>query len=294
MRGQILDSLFSLMESNGDIFFLTADMGIGLVERFEKRYPDRYMNVGIAEQNLIGVAAGLANTGYRPFVYTISNFAVERCFEQIRNDICIHRYPITILGTSCGYDNAPLGPTHHILDDWGALGVLPGLDIYCPASKKFAATVIQRILKSRRPAYVRIPKGSPEEPASDNVLVVCPGSARKTVLLSYGTPAQECLQAREIDPRLAVIILNRLLPLPDDLAAALDPYSSIIVVEDHFPDHGLFGAICRLATVSSLRGKIQSLAPKDYSLEVGVTPGYYHFLAGIDAKSIASIAGGVK
>lgn len=294
MRGQILDALFSLMESNHDIFFLTADMGIGLVERFEKRYPDRYINVGIAEQNLIGVAAGLANMGYRPFVYTISNFAVERCFEQIRNDICIHRYPITILGTSCGYDNAPLGPTHHILDDWGALGALPGLDIYCPSSKKFAASLVQRILKSQRPAYVRIPKGSPEEPASDDLLVVCPGSVLKTVLVSYGNPAQECLKARETDPRITTVILNRLLPLPEDLAAVLDPYSSIVVVEDHFPDHGLFGSICRLAAVSYLKGKIQSLAPIDYTLEVGVTPGYYHLLAGMDAKSIASIAGGVK
>jgi transketolase len=292
MRGQILDALFSLMESNRDIFFLTADMGIGLVERFESRYPDRYLNVGIAEQNLIGVAAGLVNMGYRPFVYTISNFAVERCFEQIRNDICIHRYPITILGTSCGYDNAPLGPTHHILDDWGALGALPGLDIYCPSSKKFAATLVQRILKSQRPAYVRIPKGSPEEPALDDLLVTCPGTARKTVLVSYGNPAQECLKAREIDPRMAVVILNQLHPLPEELAAVLGSYTSIIVVEDHFPDHGLFGAICRLATISSLKGKVQSLAPKDYSLEVGVTPGYYHGLAGMDAKSILSIAGG--
>lgn len=294
MRGQILDALYSQMESRRDLFFLTADMGIGLVERFEERYPERYLNVGIAEQNLIGVAAGLANLGFRPFVYTISNFAVQRCFEQIRNDICIHSYPITILGTSCGYDNAPLGPTHHVLDDWGSLGALPGIDIYCPSSTKFAETLVQRILNNQRAAYVRIPKGSPQVPSSDDLTVVFPGSVQDTVLISYGGPAHECLKAREIDARLTVVILNQLLPLPENLAVILKPYRTIFVVEDHFPDAGLFGALCRLAIRSGFSGKIQSLAPTGYSLDVGTTPSYYYQLAGIDSQSIAIKAKGEK
>ena len=117
------------MEKDENIFFLTADMGINLVEQIQDKFPTRYANVGIAEQNMIGVAAGLANLGYKPFVYTISNFVIHRCLEQIRNDIILHKYPITLMGTSTGYDNAPLGPTHHIIDDWGCLRALPGIDI---------------------------------------------------------------------------------------------------------------------------------------------------------------------
>src|SRR4051812_3739994 len=106
MRAQILDALFERMAQDEEIYFLTADMGINLVEKFGDKYPNRYANVGIAEQNLVGVSAGLCNLGYRPFGYTISNFAVHRCFEQIRNEIGIHHLPITLLGTSTGYDNA--------------------------------------------------------------------------------------------------------------------------------------------------------------------------------------------
>src|SRR3954470_1155220 len=90
MRGQILDAVFNRMATDPDVFFVTGDMGINLVEKFEEAYPERYANVGIAEQNMVGVSAGLANLGYRPFAYTISNFAVHRCFEQIRNDIGLH------------------------------------------------------------------------------------------------------------------------------------------------------------------------------------------------------------
>jgi transketolase len=97
MRGVFLDKLFQKMETDETIFFLTADMGINLVERFEENFPDRFLNVGIAEQNLIGIAAGLAESGMRPYVYTISNFLVHRCFEQIRNDIVIHKLPIVLV-----------------------------------------------------------------------------------------------------------------------------------------------------------------------------------------------------
>lgn len=105
------------MKKNEKIFFLTADMGINLVEKFVKDFPNRYLNVGIAEQNLISISAGLINLGYIPVAYTISNFLIHRCYEQLRNDIVLHNYPIVLLGTSSGYDNAPLGPTHHMIDD---------------------------------------------------------------------------------------------------------------------------------------------------------------------------------
>ena len=87
MRNNIIASLINEMEKDDKIFFLTADMGINLVEQIQDKFPARFSNVGIAEQNMIGIAAGLANLGYKPFVYTISNFVIHRCFEQIRNDL---------------------------------------------------------------------------------------------------------------------------------------------------------------------------------------------------------------
>lgn len=292
MRGQIIESIFEKMAHDPNIFFLTADMGIGLVEKFEESYPARYANVGIAEQNLIGVSAGLVNTGFRPFAYTISNFAIHRCFEQIRNEIGIHDYPVTLLGTSTGFDNAPLGPTHHIVDDWGALKSIPEIDIYCPSSTAYAATLVQRILDRGRPAYVRIPKGGFKVPATDDHMVKFEGEERRVLLVSYGTPAQSCLEARDRDPRVSVLVINRLRPLDEDaLEAALVPHDRIIVVEDQFPESGLYGSLCEFIARHPVRGRISSIAPRDYSLEVGTSPGYFHRKYGIDVTGILHTIG---
>ena len=292
MRGQIIDSIFQRMANNLDVFFLTADMGINLVEKFEEKYPDRFANVGIAEQNLIGVSAGLANLGYRPFAYTISNFAIHRCFEQIRNEIGIHDYPVTLLGTSTGYDNAPLGPTHHIIDEWGALKTIPEIDIYCPSSTAYAATLIDRILKAGRPAYVRIPKGDYKTPDSDDHMVKLAGESDDTLLVSYGTPAHACLEASKRNPRLSVLVINRLRPLDDKaLSDALAPHARIFVVEDHFASTGLYGSLCEFVAQHPIRGRLHSLAPRDYTLEVGTSSDYFHRKYGIDPAGILKAVG---
>ena len=160
MRNTIINNIFDLMHKNKKIFFLTGDMGINLVEKFEKKFPKRFLNVGIAEQNLIGICAGLYNSGYLPFAYAISNFITQRCLEQIRNDIVLHNYPITLIGTSTGFDNAALGPTHHVVDDWGTLKGFPGLDIFCPNSNYYAKKIITKVIKNKKPTYIRIPKSS--------------------------------------------------------------------------------------------------------------------------------------
>jgi transketolase len=292
MRGQIIDSIFAVMETNPDVFFLTADMGINLVEKFGEKYPDRYSNVGIAEQNLIGVSAGLTNLGYRPFAYTISNFAIHRCFEQIRNDICIHNYPVTILGTSTGYDNAPLGPTHHIIDEWGTLKSIPGIDIYCPSSVSYAAKVIEKIIQAGRPAYVRIPKGGHKNPASEEHMVKLPGEIDDVLLVSYGNPAQACIEVRNLDPRISVLVINRLRPLDENqLSVALGPHKRIIVVEDHFPQSGLYGSLCEFIASNPVRGRIESLAPRGYTFEVGTSSDYFYKKYNIDVCGIINSIG---
>jgi transketolase len=292
MRGHIIDSIFSKMEKNPDIFFLCADMGINLIEKFEEKYPERFANVGIAEQNLIGICAGLVNLGYRPFAYTISNFIIHRCFEQIRNDIAIHRYPITLIGTSTGYDNAPLGPTHHIIEEWGSLKSIPGIDIYCPSSNRYAAPLVERILENTQPAYIRIPKGSPQTPESEEHMVQLSGTAKNVLLISYGGPAQACIAAQKLNPELSVLVINRLRPLDERrLSEILAPYKQILVIEDHFPESGLYGSLCEFIARNPIAGKIRSLAPRDYNLEVGASAGYFNQKYGIDTDGILASIG---
>lgn len=290
MRNNIIAKLVEEMEKDESIFFLTADMGINLVEQIQQKFPSRFANVGIAEQNMIGVAAGLANLGYKPFVYTISNFLIHRCYEQIRNDIILHKYPITLMGTSTGYDNAPLGPTHHIIDDWGCLRAFPGIDIYCPGTVTYANSLVRKVLANNRPAYIRIPKGEFKYPDSEEDFVFLQGKNRKILLISYGSPAQECMKVLEQNEEVSVLLFNKLLPLePVSLFAILEQFENLFVIEDHFPSSGLYGLICEFAMKHKLFKNINSIAPSDYVFEVGKTSEYFHKKIGITAVEIQKI-----
>lgn len=295
MRGAIIDSVFKLMETDPTLFFVTADMGINLVEKIAEKYPDRFLNVGIAEQNMIGVCAGLVNVGFRPVAYTISNFAVHRCFEQIRNDICIHHKPVIILGTSTGYDNAPLGPTHHIIDDWSSLKAFHGIDIYCPSTFAFAEGLIPRLLKEGRPAYVRIPKGQLKEPSKEDLILVGEASG-ETVLACYGGTVNTCLEVTKQDKSVSTMICNKLHPLDGgSIKSIVEKFKNVVVVEDQFPDSGLYGSLCNLWIENKISSSLKVISPKrDYVLDVGTSSDYFLAKWGLDAPGIQRFLKGIR
>ena len=287
MRNNIIAKLVEEMEKDESIFFLTADMGINLVEQIQQKFPSRFANVGIAEQNMIGVAAGLANLGYKPFVYTISNFLIHRCYEQIRNDIILHKYPITLMGTSTGYDNAPLGPTHHIIDDWGCLRAFPGIDIYCPGTVTYANSLVRKVLANNRPAYIRIPKGEFKYPDSEEDFVLIKGETQKFLLISYGSPFQECLKVMDDNSSVSTLLFNKLIPIDEKvISSILKQYQNIYVIEDHFAINGLHSLICCLCIKHKIFINIESIAPKEYDFEVGVSNNYFHNRFGLTAEKI--------
>lgn len=290
MRGQIFEALHRRMAEDSRLFLVIADMGINLVERFADSYPDRFVNVGIAEQNMIGVCAGLYNAGYRPIAYTICNFAVHRCFEQVRNEIGIHRYPVVVLGISTGFDNSPLGPTHHMVDDWGALRAIPGIEVHCPSSGSYAEHVLGDVLDRNVSAYVRIPKGEFAEPKSAERFVLLPGSANHTLIVTYGGVAQAAITAQRTNPRLAVMVFNCLRPLNEDAVAAIwSRYDRVIIVEDHFAETGLFASACQIVVKYELELQLESRAPSQYCMEVGSSAEHFWKDFGADAASLADI-----
>jgi transketolase len=287
MRGKIMDALFERMKTDRRLFFLTADVGINLVERFAQAFPDRFLNVGIAEQNLIGVSAGLFNAGFRPVAYSISNFLVHRCFEQLRDDIAAHGYPITLLGSTAGFDNAALGYTHHIVDDWGAIAGIPGFDVYCPWGVDFAHGLIDRILSVERPTYVRIPKGSPTEPAGDLPIVYLPARKPRTLLATYGSIAANCLEVAASRDDVSVLVFNQLRPIDwTSIERAVQEHSDIIVAEDHFPEQGLYGTLCRLLMENGTARRMRSMAPRDFTLTIGTSNRFFEKQFGLDPAAI--------
>lgn len=266
MRGIFLDQLHAQMKLDENIFFLTADMGINLVEKFEVSYPDRFLNVGIAEQNLIGIASGLAESGMKPYVYTISNFLIHRCFEQIRNDVVLHDLPVVLIGTSTGYDNGALGPTHHMLEDWGVVSNLPNIRIYAPFNKESALRIFENIVKNPGPTYVRIAKGDgvPDFDIRNNFM------SAKEVVLSYGS-ASIFAQKYASDKGLHLVLIEE---LGRSCYQFLENYPNelkeITVVEDHFPQTGMYSYVCQWINEKRLMTKVSSIAPSNYQAEVGL------------------------
>jgi transketolase len=266
MRNLFLDLLYSEMEKNDKIYFLTADMGINLVEKFEKTFPKRYLNVGIAEQNLIGVAAGLAESGLKPFVYTISNFLTQRCFEQIRNDVVLHDLPITMVGTSTGFDNAPLGPTHHMLDDWGSIASLPKIRIGCPFDSDSVKRIFTATINNPKPSYIRIPKGIGYS-LNQNVV---PDKKNDQVIVSYGSATQYAIEyskSQQIPIFLAEWLGMEIFGFLDSLD--LKNYKKITVIEDHFANTGMYSYVCQWKNITNSKLEIKSVSPSNYQATIG-------------------------
>lgn len=150
-----------------EFVFLTGDLGFKALEPLRDRLGERFINAGVAEQNMVTVGAGLARGGLRPWVYSIAPFVYARPFEQIRNDVCLHRLPVVLVGNGGGYGYGVMGATHHALEDYGAMLCLPHLRVYVPAFDADVRVLVERLFAIPHPAYLRL--GVSEEPTGVTV-----------------------------------------------------------------------------------------------------------------------------
>src|SRR6185503_7959262 len=142
--------------ANPELVFLTGDLGFRALEPLRDRLGDRFINVGVAEQNMVSLSAGLARSGLRPWAYSIAPFIYARPFEQIRNDLCLHNLPVRLLGNGGGYGYGVMGATHHAIEDYGILLTLPGMHVYVPAFEDDIAPVIAAAGERQGPCYIRL------------------------------------------------------------------------------------------------------------------------------------------
>ena len=162
MRAAFADTITEIAKKRKDLFVITNDLGYSVLEPFIEKYPDKYLNVGIAEQNMIGIAAGLALSGFTPVIFSIIPFAIMRCFEQVRDDICYHNLNIKIVGVGSGLAYGSLGPTHHSIEDIALTRVLPNMSVICPGDPVEASLATKAMLSYKGPVYMRIhKKGDP-------------------------------------------------------------------------------------------------------------------------------------
>lgn len=160
MRTTFINTLSEIAEKDPRVFLLTGDMGFSVFERFREHFPERFYNIGIAEANMVGVAAGLALTGKTVFIYSIMPFVTMRCYEQIRIDVCYHNLNVKIVGVGGGISYASQGATHHATEDIAIMRALPGMKVICPSDPFEAKEAVKAVIQTPGPAFIRLGKNN--------------------------------------------------------------------------------------------------------------------------------------
>jgi transketolase len=160
VRNTFIDTVIDACRNRDDIFILSGDAGLGVFDSFKDEFPDRFRNMGVAEQNTISFAAGLAMTGCRVVVYNIIPFLLYRCYEQVRNDICCQKLPVVLAGIGSGITYAPQGMSHYSIEDIGLVQTLPDLVAISPMDPAEARAAARYALDSSHPVYVRLAKNN--------------------------------------------------------------------------------------------------------------------------------------
>ena len=280
MRDALMKSLFMLAEKDSNLMLLTGDLGYGVFEEFEKKHPRQYLNVGVAEQNMMGVAAGLALEGKIVFTYSIGNFPTLRCLEQIRNDACYHELNINIIATGGGFSYGGLGMSHHATEDLAIMRALPGVTVVSPCTEREAELATVELSLRKGVGYLRIDKTKAElESDSDDFKI---GRARTLVkgtdytIFVTGGIAEEAVKASKILEEskisLNVVSIHTLKPLDARfIQNEIKSKKGIIVIEEGVLIGGLGSSICELCVDSGITiNNFKRLGIDDhYSSEVG-------------------------
>ncbi len=256
MRGTFIRTLTELAETDDRLMLLTGDLGYLAIEPFAERFPDRFLNVGVAEQNMLGIATGLAEAGFIPFVYSIATFAALRPYEFIRNGPILHQLPVRIVGVGGGFEYGLNGLTHFALEDIGIMRVQPDLNVFCPADFQQTRTLLQKTWDLPGPSYYRIGKNDQRlvpgldgrfEPAEiqivragQDVCLVATGSITSEAVLAADQLAAAGVSA-------AVAVVPELNPAPvEALATILQDFKLAFTVEAHYIAGGLGSLVAEI------------------------------------------------
>lgn len=306
-RDSFFEALFAIAKNDRQVVVVTADCGAPSLDQFRTHLSNQYVGVGIAEQNMITVAAGLALAGKIPYVYAIAPFATLRCYEMIKVDICAMHLPITVLGVGAGLSYDIMGPTHHTTEDISIMRALPDMTIYTPSDSIMAAELANVTYRERRPQYVRFDR--------EVFLSIYPEATDFSAGLSHLREGQgACLVATGImvhsalrvadtlkkkGLNLGVVDLYRAAPISSELLQkALSAYNIIITLEEHFLVGGIGDAIQRVLSEAGLCKRLYHIGlPHKYLFEYGGRRNL-HDLTGLDdeqlARRITEIAAPVK
>lgn len=299
MRKAFIAELIKQARINKDIYLLVADVGFNLVEPFQQEFPDRFINVGIAEQSMIGIASGLALKGKQVFCYSLGNFPTLRCLEQIRNDVCYHNLPVTIVNSGAGLYYGALGSSHHATEDIAVMRALPNMAVISPCDPIEARIATSACIAIKLPCYLRLQGSNDKElyyhSAYDSVIyanrdllwhkdyvgsIIACGS-----IVSEAEKAGKLLQDKGI--KVNVVSMPSIKPVDKEgLKRISDKH--IFTVEEHNLSGGLGSAVLEAISDMGLNTRVVRIGLRDkFVKEVG-SQEYLRKINGLDAESIAN------
>jgi transketolase len=271
MRNAFADQLCEIASQNSDLMLLTGDLGYNVFEEFEKRFPKQYINCGVAEQNMVGLAAGLASEQKKVFVYSIANFSTFRCLEQIRNDICYHKFPVTIVSVGAGFSYGTLGYTHYAVEDISVMRSLPGMRILSPADPNDVVASMKLIMSSPSPTYLRIGKTGEANisqlPSKDIDKLNVVFNGENNLIITTGSISSEVKQAAEelnkdYKGLICFATLTQLKPLKLELNF-IKKFKKIITIEEHTLLGGLGSIINDFVLSNNLNARVLNIGLED-------------------------------
>ncbi len=300
MRRSFVHTLIDLAEHDPRVMLLTGDLGFMVFEPFIDRFPDRFFNVGVAEQNMVGVATGLAEAGFVPFVYSIVTFATLRAYEFIRNGPIFHHLPVRVVGMGGGFEYGPAGPSHHGIEDVAVMRTQPAMTVVAPADHAQAATAIRACWDLPGPVYLRLGK---------NDHTVVPGlDGRFTLgraevvrhghdlaMVAMGAVSSEAVAAADTlataGIETTVVVVASVSPPPvEDLLDVLNRFGTVVTIEDHSVVGGLGSLVSEVAAERAVGCRVVRCGVRSPSNGMGGDEAYLRAHHGLSQHALVRTA----
>jgi transketolase len=299
VRRALVDTLVEWAASDERVVLLTADLGFAFLEPFRDRFPKRFFNVGVAEDNLIGLATGMSEDGFVPFAYTMAAFALPRAFEVVRNGPVAHGLPVRIVGVGGGFDYGTDGATHYALDDLALARALGEIDVFVPADAAQAADAVRATSRCEGPVYLRLgteTRGALPMPAARFVpgrvsMLKDAGPRPDVCVLALGPMAFDALEAAPLleasGIATTVLAVSSLRPFrTEEVLTAVSGPRLVVTLENHGVEGGLGSLVAEVIAETRVRPRLLRAGVSARRFAPG-SPAYLRAQLGLDASSLA-------
>lgn len=298
MRNSFVEKLVEYSSKKNNVYLLTGDLGFSVLEPFIKKNPKNFFNMGVAEQNMMGVSSGLALEGNKVFTYSISNFATSRCHEQIRNDICYHNLDVTVVGVGGGLQYGTHGYTHHGIEDITITRCLPNMTVYVPADRYELEFCFNKIIKNTSPKYLRLAKnGEPDlykKKISVSGNIVCHEKISDINILSCGSILNEAIDCCNYYKEKGINIGLFSCPViseetKPELKKLLSKEKIFVTLEEHKKIGGFGSYVSEISVGLKKPARVISCGVLSDGYDLVGNQNYLRSLHGIDKKGLIKV-----